>query len=322
MEAVPENPPTNMLGKGLDESEVIKAIEQAGYPLQTIIVNKLSKKFDLIEEEWTFIDDDLQKRRSIDIIASKRLYNEEEGIQKRIRPILSMLIECKKSETPYVFFVSKNHKIGNEFPFYAGLSKYELRVKSNDSYAPWHIDISDGLSLYEHPFMKKPLATCSVFTKCNRGKNHLECSGDESFNNLILPLLKSLYYFRKINKPPKTAEYFDFIATLAVGVVDAPMIGITSSEAGNKSILLPWVRVIRHQSDENEGWLQREKYLSIDIVHKDYFDTYVDKHVLPFSKEFSKKALVQHEVIAEGKGYAESISTNYHDLFNRLRLKK
>ena len=45
MKSAKDNPSTNKLNPGITDSEVEKAIKKSGYPLQTIIANKLRTNF-------------------------------------------------------------------------------------------------------------------------------------------------------------------------------------------------------------------------------------------------------------------------------------
>jgi len=62
------NPETNVLPNGLDEEQIIEAVRVSGYPLQTVVYEKLSSKFH-IQEEWNFVDSDSNEERAIDLLA-------------------------------------------------------------------------------------------------------------------------------------------------------------------------------------------------------------------------------------------------------------
>ncbi len=73
------------------------------------------------------------------------------------------------------------------------------------------------------------LSICTTFSKCVRAGNEMKLSGSAPFNRLIRPLLKSMQHFHIIETPPSTARYFDCHVAIGVGVLDAPMVGVTLS---------------------------------------------------------------------------------------------
>ena len=95
-----ENPESNVLGKGIEESDIALAVRASGYPLQIIVSKILGDKFHLIEE-WSYRDGDTE--RTIDLLAEMQLFDFSEP-QPRVRPTLNLLIECKQSDLPYIFF--------------------------------------------------------------------------------------------------------------------------------------------------------------------------------------------------------------------------
>ena len=93
MKASKDNPKSNHLHPGITDIDIDTAIKKSGYPLQTIITNKLRETF-YCQEKWSFIDNKTNENRSIDIMAQMNLYDYNN--QPRVRPILNLLIECKK----------------------------------------------------------------------------------------------------------------------------------------------------------------------------------------------------------------------------------
>lgn len=88
------------------------------------------------------------------------------------------------------------------------------------------------------------------------------------------------------------------------------MVGVHVTEAGNELELLPWVRVVRHQSAESSDWSHRISSNAIDVVHSDYLDQYIKEKLMPFTKEFSKLALKHQHVLAEGRGFVTGMGQN------------
>jgi hypothetical protein len=303
-----DNPQTNSLNPGITDIDVENAIKKSGYPLQTIIANKLRQKF-YCQEEWSFIDRKTKEIRSIDIMAQKELYDFEKK-QPRVRPILNLIIECKQSELPYVFFLSPEKLKTSNYPNISGLFHQSITLSTNDDPSTWTFPLIDALGLSDDSFIID-IAPCSLtFSKCVRSGKDIVLSGTESFQSLVMPLLTSLLHFGESEAPPKTAMYFDGHLPFAIGILDAPMIGVTVKEKSHDSELIPWIRIFRHESYESEDWTERKKMFAIDIVHKDYFDTFIDKHLLPFAKKYADLILKHDTKIAAGKAFAKKLGEN------------
>lgn len=304
MEHTPNNPATNILGAGITESDLASAIQHSGYPLQTVIANFLRDDFH-VQDEWGYIDKDSKELRTIDILAGKRLFDFSE--HPRVRPSINLLIECKQSDLPYVFLLSPTKPWINDFPVIAGLAQDHIEITTDDSASSWTFSPSRLFGLENHRFIQEP-QYCYTLSKGVRKGRDLELSGSESYNSLILPLIKSLLHFQIAEQPPETALYFDAHLALCVGVLNAPMVGVKVLEKSNEQIMLPWVRVIRHEYFENlERW-KRSKLFVIDIVHKDFFQEYVEQQVMPFAKDFAASILKHQLVVSSGKGFVPNMN--------------
>lgn len=321
METCPNNPATNKLGSGLTETDVLDAVSKSGYPLQTIVGDYLRSQF-RVQEEWSYIDKDAQELRTIDILAEKWLYDFPRE-QPRVRPTLDLLVECKQSTLPYVFFLSSSKPWVPHFPLLAGLFRHTLVLTTDDDASSWELPILRALGLDSHPFIVEEPEYCMSFTKCVRKGSDVELSGSESFHGLVLPILKAMHYFQIAESPPKTASYFDCHLVIGIGVIDAPMVGVRVSEQSHDLTLLPWVRVVRHETDEISDLWHWTRLFAIDIVHKDFLQHYLEKHVFPFAREFSKLVIKHQQVLVSGQAFATGIEKHgLHKIEQRLEPRK
>ncbi len=322
MESVPNNPLTNKLGSGLTEADLLAAVSKSGYPLQTIVANFLRTQFFHVQEEWSYVDKDTNELRTIDILAEKWLFDLAKE-QPRVRPTLDFLVECKKSNLPYVFFLSPSRPWIPHFPLLAGLFRDTLTITTDDDPSTWEFPILDALELLSHPFIAKEPEYCTSFTKCVRKGSDIELSGDESFHGLVLPTLKAMHDFQLKESPPKTAYYFDCHLVIGIGVLDAPMVGVRVAEQSCDLMFLPWVRVVRHETDETSDLFHWTKLLAIDIVHKDFLQDYLDKHVLPLAEEFCRLVIKHQQVLASGQAFATGMEKyGSYNIEQRLEQRK
>jgi hypothetical protein len=308
MNSAPENPVANTLGAGVTAAMVEQAIHESGYPLQLVVAQELAHEFAL-QEEWSFVDPDSGSTRTIDLLASKRLFELEEP-QPRVRPALNFVIECKQSELPYVFFLSGSNPWVPDFPLISGLKTRDIVITSDDNPSRWTFRPLHVLELDRHPFLTEAVPFCMTFSKCVRKGSDLVLSGSDPYQSLVFPILKAASYFDKVQSPPPTAYYFDCEIVIGLGVLDAPMVGVCLTDSGTKSELLPWVRVVRHQPSNGVHKYDRSQVFGIDIVHKGYLGTYVDQHVMPFANEFSRLVLKYPDVLANARGFVSGMGEN------------
>lgn len=321
MQGSPLNTLQNILGAGLTEKQIEEAVRKSGYPLQTLIAASIRTDF-AIQEEWSFVDSDTGVLRTLDIWASRRMFRLDNGDQPRVRPTLDLLIECKQSDLPYVFFTSATRPWLRHFPYFAGLAKDSINVRTDDSGSIWSETILSSLSLSDHPFVRfTGTEPCMTFSKCVRkGKGEIELSGTEAFQNVVLPLVKALKYFKKQEQPPPTARYFDCHIPLAIAVIDAPMISANVDVNGNSLKLTPWVRVVRHEAADGDYSGDRILTFAIDLVHRSFFDQYLQQHAIPFAQQFSQLAIKHHVELASGSGFVSGMEADSEaEIEKRLR---
>lgn len=281
----------------------MEAVSASGYPLQTLVASSLRAKFHRVQEEWSYIDRDSGDLRTLDVLATKRCSDagpRQRPVEGQLDPGLALLIECKQSRLPYVFFLSSSRPYVPDFPLITGLPSLSVRMK--DDTGSW-ADVSKAmaLSLDRRDFVTEA-SYCTAFAKCYRKKN-IELSGSEPFNNLILPLSKALDHYENIESYRGAINYVSHLA-IGLGVLDAPLVGIHVSEDENKAVLLPWVRVVRHETTDRRERQRRGKLFAIDVVHKAFLQTYLDEHLFPFVETFSSVVARHRESLVSGSGSA------------------
>jgi hypothetical protein len=250
MNEAERNPASNRLGAGVADETLRQAVESSGYPLQTIVAVKLSSADFVITEEWVFTDNDTGQLRALDLHASHPLYDWRGHSNPRVRPSVSLLIECKRSEMPYIFFASDSRPGRGGFATNdAGLLQDEINVRTDDDVSTWGFTTLQALGLADHPFLADPPRVAMTFSKVARRGKELALSGTDPYQSLVLPLTKALRGYASRIAPPKTAVYFDLVLPLAVAVIDGPMVVASVAQSGVSYELHPWVRVYRHDVD-------------------------------------------------------------------------
>lgn len=316
MDSCEENPSSNVLGAGVNEDAIRAAVEKSGYPLQTVAAEALRKNFG-VTEEWSYVDRSTGDLRAIDILAGLHLYDIETN--PRVRPQVNLVIECKQSELPFVFFLTPGRPRCPDFPVIAGLHSNKIVITSDDDPSSWNLPILDALSLSDDEFFTIP-KFCTTFSKCVRKGRDIKLSGVDAYNGLILPLITAQQHFVNSEKPISTAAYFDFHLTVAIGIVDAPLVAADCSSDRPGLKLIPWVRAFRHEYSAKEERWDRSKLWAVDIVHKDFLSTYIDKHLIPFALRCAALALKHQKELASGRGFVSKMGRDSWDgIEKRLR---
>jgi hypothetical protein len=123
-------------------------------------------------------------------------------------------------------------------------------------------------------------------------------SGDESFRDLVLPLVKSLRHALEIFKPVSGTPRPKML--LCVAVLDAPMLLVEDPLRPEDPVLCPWVRVVRREPNPNKDSRIRSRFYAIDVVHAGFLSSFVADHVLPFGEVFAERIRARPWLLAKG----------------------
>jgi hypothetical protein len=152
---------------------------------------------------------------------------------------------------------------------------------------------SQSLGLSQLPFILDGPDTCAAFSRAEANGNKVELSGTDLFNRVVIPLANAsdhaMRTFGYTGGRDTTIVYPQLI--LCMAVLDAPMVLVESPEQWSNPILTPWVRVIRQEPNLEQFAERPIKHYGVDLIHIDFFDTFIETHVLPFAKEFGSRAI-------------------------------
>ena len=293
MDKSPNNPSGNKLASGINEPNLIRAIESSGYPLQGVVASKLQAEFG-VTEEWGYIDRDTQEPRSLDVFAFKKLLDDGD-----LQPHLVLLIECKRSIHPYVFFKTVvDHEIPR-FPKIAGLTRNSMTVDEPGGRRSSATSGASVLGLAELPFVRPGPPHCSAFAKAVAQGDKVNLSGSVPFNSLILPLVKATDYASSLYTAAGNSPCLYPTLILSVSVLDAPLLLVNSPSKASTPVLAPWVRVTRQEAHPDHHRIRYVHYV-VDVVHVDFFDEFVSNHLMPFVDEFVLRAKQQAPILIHG----------------------
>jgi len=130
MKASPDNPTSNQLPAGVSLDQLVSAARESGYPLQTVVATTLLDHNFTVVEEWGYPDRETAEHRSLDVYAELELSTRSAALMPKVR----LLIECKRSELPYTFFVPAAPSVPLQFPTIIGLGTAKMQLhKANSS---------------------------------------------------------------------------------------------------------------------------------------------------------------------------------------------
>lgn len=313
----PDNPSENALPPGVEPSQVVEAVEQSGYPLQSAVASYLTDAFH-VTEEWGYRDREGDTHRTLDVFAFKRIRKEElKGSEFNWFFLdLALLIECKRSSLPYVFFRRVAGNLPDNYPPLAGVGRVvHLRERKEPPARPenrgWSIPVAEILKLQDLEFVSEGPPTSAAFSRLHWKKSSsLELSGTDPFHQLVLPLGKAQDFAMDYYEPGKARR--DFIAptlVMAVAVVDAPIAVVSLHGEDTELEMRPWVRIIRQERGQRNSWeIDTLKHFVVDVVHWRYFRSFVEQRLLPFAETVAARAWERIGVLERGDGSVPDIS--------------
>jgi hypothetical protein len=304
MKAAPENPPGNALPRGTTQDAMEDAVGRSGYPMQTeVAIALLGRKMD-VHEEWSYADRDTEKLRAIDVMATKGYETSDDTVVPR----LALVVECKRSEHPYVFFRSATDELPPDFPAVYGLSERGLNIAVAGK-ASMEVFASQALGLDELSFVKSGPPLASTFARADpKGDKKRQLSGEDVFSGIVMPLIGAMNQAATMLEWGSAGKKYPAL-TLGIGVLDAPMLLADSRQRPNDLMLAPWVRVARQEVVRDAKPSDRKvRFFAFDIVHSSFLEAFLDKHLFPSVTEYVERVNEMRAVIRRGGGHVSDLS--------------
>lgn len=230
--------------------------------------------------------------------------DDAKGMNPRIRPTLNLVIECKQSELPYVFFLREG-AARPDYPRIAALPHNEITFTTDDDPSTYTFDVLDALGMGFHPFVTSSCPTAISLSRVVRKGKDLAVTGEESYRGLTLPLLKATDHLVTSCRPSRSRYFFDARLIVSLAVIRATMVGVSGEDQSDNLEAVPWVRVHHLQppaaQDESVASVQ-----AFDVVHESYLQTYLQK-LLEFAEEFAKRSQDTSSVLLAGRGFSSGL---------------
>lgn len=121
-----------------EETDEIQRIEKdmrlSGFPLEIEVTAVLKKSGWAVRNQVYYQDKEEGKPRSVDIVATKAWF-ENFGAYDRLN--INLVIECKKSVKPWVFFMTSKDSPLFDFPFYFIKNFSKPQLERSISFVEW-----------------------------------------------------------------------------------------------------------------------------------------------------------------------------------------
>jgi hypothetical protein len=320
------------LPDGVTTDDLCAAITQSGYPLQAAIANALRDSlahgdyYLTMQEEWAYVDSDTGQVRSIDIFAELPLVKPPTARPLSVTPYLNLLVECKQSEMPYIFFL-RGEAPGKhyDFPEIGGLPNLDLTLFSEEDgcadECPYAMSLYDVYSVGNLDFFEFPCPFAINISKVVRRKSGgIELTGDDSYRSLTLPLMKAADHLKQVSQPQTTSADSNLACRIIIclAVLRAPMFGVARTGQGDNLSPLPWVRVCRLEPQQPGlpfRTVSNVRYY--DCVHEAYLPDYLIA-LLSDVEILASRIEQSGDVILDGKGVSARDDEEVYPTLRRI----
>jgi len=292
--AAANNPDANQLPKGISDEALAEGIARSGYPVQGLVAEKLLSAF-RVSEEWGFRDPESGDHRALDLHAWL-IEEPPEGI--KVQPLFYLLVECKRSDKPYVFFKAVTDRAPQELRLDGIGGEVSLRDPSGRGFVETPFARLFGIE--DDPWFSRDIPIATSFAVAHpKGKNSVQLSGDEAYNNLVLPLCKALEYARGRAPRGDRKEYLFPCLHIPIAVIDAAMLLVEDPRKPEDPVLVPRLRVLRHEATDSRDSWARDRTYQIEIVHVDYVEEFI-RELLSLQSAVSSASLRCEAILRAG----------------------
>ena len=180
------------MGSEDEKEKILGDIEKTGFPLEIEVTSILEEDGWLVYNQEGYLDPDENKLRTIDILGFKVRDFPDALIYKRLH--YALVVECKKSEKPWVFY-----------------TREKKGVRTFDSLMAWHI-IKEESEPPLHPLHIEKFVDCLHYYMPNFGTfasiSYEPFTGGkgQSIFEAVNQVVKALHYHRVKRGMLKTAK--------------------------------------------------------------------------------------------------------------------
>jgi len=126
--ATPATVKDDLGGSIMEEKDVLNKLKQKGFSLEVQVCESLEADGWTVTAQDYYLDQDQGKARTVDLTATKRFEFEKWFSKQPLFDFLdtTLVVECKKSVNPIVFYMTRKGALFQEEKWRAGIVKYLL----------------------------------------------------------------------------------------------------------------------------------------------------------------------------------------------------
>lgn len=186
--------------------QIIGALEGSGFLFEQEIATVLEANGFHVETSWPYLDEETKKSRELDLRAVKNVAHIED---QKLQVFVELLVECKDSETPFVFLERQKNKREQQqqrpkayvFP----KKNYQVPTGSN---AYREVRAFEHLGLGGSHYYFKEQNKATQFSKIVRKGSNWVANHEGIYDSLFLPVAKALEArIKALPKPTQTGDW-------------------------------------------------------------------------------------------------------------------
>ena len=293
------------LPPGMDPEAFTSAVAGSGYPLQMYAARVLKDHGFWIHEEWAYTDHEGGLRRAIDILGGRsgEAYESPSGSSS---VGVELLVECKQSRHPFVFFEAIQPPSQGDHPspiYNPGDVKLRPPGGTDAQGTQWYSSVSVGIALDIHklPFIARTPVAASMSSARAHAKK-VTMSGDEAYRELLLPLTKAMAEHRRLRLKERNdkgqPQFID--VPFLVALLDAPMFLVK----GPYSIPEPVERIrmfVRAAIDPDARRWSTTRVAFVEVVRKSAFVRFLEEDLTGFMLALEQRINAHHRIVLAGE---------------------
>lgn len=290
------------LPSGIAEKDFRRAVSTSGYPLQIMVAAAFKQRNFYLQEEFAFQDPDEGGRRTLDVLGENwsKGFKSSRGTSEFG---VTALVECKQSRHPLVLFEAVSPPDLRRFPRMIGYPRQEISVKNDpESRSARILPVMEFLGSMDEEFISEPPVAASMSRAVANGSK-VKLSGEEIYRAITMPLIKAASAVRTYWTKPRanSDELWKLRMVFPIAVVDCPLIFVGQPATAPTVEPQAWVRLaVRDMmSGQRDPWKPLGAQI-IDVVQREFLETYLDSYLLPFSSTIRERACKIHDQFLNG----------------------
>jgi len=252
------------LNIGPTEKQIREAIDKSGYLFEQKIGYRLKERGYLVTPNYNFEDIETGKSREIDVYAISGVVKEKLDID--IWQLL--LIECKKTSNPLVFFSQPKYEKLKKFEDYFEIVGVPESFNAGKDRGV--VSLENYLKLSDLSHRYKLSDTSSQFCMILRSHKEWEAKHEHIYDGMIAPLIKCLYYEKKEYRNSLPRETIQLRIIYPIVIVDSELYLMNSETNEMKRKM--WILFYRQYESTNV-----KLTVKIDFVRYKYIDAYLNR---------------------------------------------